>query len=139
MTLDYAIRLARKRAFGGVCSLREGEAQEYHKMALAALEAQRDGAAPVVRCRDCKHLNVINRPDLYARCCKTNTEFLPFELDTREHFCGRTVAAMDELEISCMTCKYRKDVFVPCEWLAVQKIITMPPCPRYERAEEQNG
>lgn len=35
MTLEYAIRLARKWAFGGVCSLREGEAQEYHKMALA--------------------------------------------------------------------------------------------------------
>lgn len=27
---------------------------------------------------------------------------------------GRTVAAMDEREISCMTCKYRKGVFVPC-------------------------
>lgn len=46
MTLEYAIRLARKWAFGGVCSLREGEVQEYHKMALAALEAQMDGAVP---------------------------------------------------------------------------------------------
>lgn len=55
MTLEYAIRLARKWAFGGVCSLREGEAQEYHKMALAALEAQRDGAVPVVRCRECRY------------------------------------------------------------------------------------
>ncbi len=43
MTLDHAIRLARVWAFGGVCTLQEGEAQEYHKMALAALEAQRDG------------------------------------------------------------------------------------------------
>lgn len=47
MNLDRAIRLARAWAFGGVCSLREGEAQEYHKMALAAIEAQRDGAVPV--------------------------------------------------------------------------------------------
>ena len=45
-------------------------------------------AVPVVRCRDCKHLNVVNRKELYANCPKRNTVFLPFELDTREHFCS---------------------------------------------------
>ena len=45
-------------------------------------------AVPVVRCRECKHLNVVNRKELYAHCPKTNTMFLPFELDTREHFCS---------------------------------------------------
>ena len=45
-------------------------------------------AVPVVRCRECKHLNVVNRKELYAHCQKTNTLFLPFELDTREHFCS---------------------------------------------------
>lgn len=45
-------------------------------------------AVPVVRCRECKHLNVVNRKELYAYCPKTNTVFLPFELDTREHFCS---------------------------------------------------
>ena len=45
-------------------------------------------AVPVVRCRECKHLNVLNREELYAHCPKTNTVFLPFELDTREHFCS---------------------------------------------------
>lgn len=45
-------------------------------------------AVPVVRCRECKHLNVINQPKLYANCPKTNTVFLPFELDTRTHFCS---------------------------------------------------
>lgn len=45
-------------------------------------------AIPVVRCRECKHLNVVNRKELYAHCPKTNTVFLPFELDTREHFCS---------------------------------------------------
>ena len=45
-------------------------------------------AVPVVRCRECKHLNVVNRKELYAHCPKTNTAFLPFELDTREHFCS---------------------------------------------------
>ncbi len=55
MNLERAIRLARVWAFGGVCSLQEGEAQEYHKLALAALEAMRDGTVPVVRCGECKH------------------------------------------------------------------------------------
>ena len=45
-------------------------------------------ATPVVRCQECKHLNVINNPKLYAHCPKTNTVFLPFDLDTREHFCS---------------------------------------------------
>ena len=45
-------------------------------------------AVLVVRCRECKHLNVLNRKELYAHCPKTNTVFLPFELDTREHFCS---------------------------------------------------
>ena len=45
-------------------------------------------AVPVVRCLECKHLNVVNRKELYAHCPKTNTVFLPFELDTREHFCS---------------------------------------------------
>ena len=42
----------------------------------------------VVRCKDCKHLNVLNRKEIYAHCPKTNTVFLPFELDTRTHFCS---------------------------------------------------
>ena len=51
-------------------------------------EAPTIDAVPVVRCRECKHLNVVNRKELYAHCPKTNTVFLPFELDTREHFCS---------------------------------------------------
>lgn len=46
MTLERAIRLAQRWAFGGVCTLREGEAQEYHKMALAALRAQQEREDP---------------------------------------------------------------------------------------------
>ena len=44
--------------------------------------------APVVRCRECKHLNVVNNEKLYAHCPKTNTVFLPFQIDTRTHFCS---------------------------------------------------
>ena len=45
-------------------------------------------ATPVVRCKDCKHLCVWNRKDIYAFCPKTNIVFLPFEKDTRTFFCG---------------------------------------------------
>ena len=45
-------------------------------------------AVEVVRCRECKHLNVLSRKELYAHCPKTNTVFLPFGLDTRKHFCS---------------------------------------------------
>ena len=33
---------------------------------------------------------------------------------------------------TCSTCKYRKDTFVPCDWLSAQKTVIVPPCPRYE-------
>ena len=42
MTDERAIRLAREWAFGGVCTLREGEAQEYHKRCLDALLRQQE-------------------------------------------------------------------------------------------------
>ena len=45
-------------------------------------------AVSVVRCKDCKNLRVHNTKELYAFCSKTNTAFLPFELDTRTHFCS---------------------------------------------------
>lgn len=32
----------------------------------------------------------------------------------------------------CANCMNRKDKLVPCDWLAEQKTIVMPPCPRYE-------
>ena len=45
-------------------------------------------AVVVTRCKDCKHLRVWNRKDIYAFCPKTNIVFLPFEKDTRTFFCG---------------------------------------------------
>ncbi len=45
-------------------------------------------AVVVTRCKDCKHLCVWNRKDMYAFCPKTNIAFLPFEQDTRTFFCG---------------------------------------------------
>ena len=40
MTRERATRLAQKWASGGVCTLKDGEAQEYHKLALSALLEQ---------------------------------------------------------------------------------------------------
>ena len=60
----------------------------YDLLKLKVNNAPTISAVPVVRCRECKHLNVINDPKLYAHCPKTNTVFLPFDLDTREHFCS---------------------------------------------------
>ena len=42
MTREYAIRLADNFANGRVCSLREGEAQDYHKMCMEALLDQQE-------------------------------------------------------------------------------------------------
>jgi cytochrome c-type biogenesis protein CcmH/NrfF len=42
----------------------------------------------LIRCKDCKYLDVINSNALYARCEKHGIEFLPFEDDTRECFCS---------------------------------------------------
>lgn len=42
----------------------------------------------VVRCKDCKHLKIFNSNDLYAFCLKTEYKFLPFQTDTRTHFCS---------------------------------------------------
>lgn len=51
-------------------------------------EAPTVDAVVVTRCKDCKHLCVWNRKDIYAFCPKTNIVFLPFEQDTRTFFCG---------------------------------------------------
>lgn len=45
-------------------------------------------AVVVTRCEDCKYLRVWNQKDLYAFCPKTNFVFLPFQADTRTHFCS---------------------------------------------------
>lgn len=55
--------------------------------ALIARQPAAD-VAPVVHCCDCKHLRIHNNEEVYACCSKTGYIFLPFETDTREHFCA---------------------------------------------------
>ena len=42
----------------------------------------------VVRCKDCKHLEIINSREVYAKCRMTDLEFKTFDIDTRKHFCS---------------------------------------------------
>ena len=42
MTIERAKQLAKQWANGYVCSLREGEAEEYHKLCFSALRAQQE-------------------------------------------------------------------------------------------------
>ena len=63
----------------------------YHLTNYATLilrEAPTVDAVVVTRCKDCKYLRVWNQKDLYAFCPKTNFVFLPFQADTRTHFCS---------------------------------------------------
>ena len=43
--------------------------------------------APVVHCKDCQHIHVLNTSEIYAMCDKTNFFFQPFGVDTREFGC----------------------------------------------------
>ena len=42
----------------------------------------------LVRCKDCKHLLVINGNELYATCRKSVMQFDSFGVDTREFYCA---------------------------------------------------
>lgn len=43
----------------------------------------------VVRCKDCKHLEIINGPHIYARCNLHEFPIISFGvIDTREWFCA---------------------------------------------------
>ena len=42
----------------------------------------------VVRCKDCRHLDVWNLKNIYAVCSKHGITFEPFEDDIRTHFCS---------------------------------------------------
>lgn len=55
---------------------------------VSAINKLRRRSKLVTRCKDCKHLCVWNRKDMYAFCPKTNIAFLPFEQDTRTFFCS---------------------------------------------------
>lgn len=63
------------------------------RMAADLLENARLRCRPEDRCVSCEYLKVYNTDTLYAECTKLGTKFLPFELDTREHYCSCYSAA----------------------------------------------
>lgn len=65
MTDEYALRLAGRWAQGYVCSLRDGEAQEYHKACAVALQERVDRER---ECNGCVH----NEDETYLcyRCAR---------------------------------------------------------------------
>lgn len=87
---EYIKREAALRAVQGQRSPCRSPAQNRMLDCLKAAVIRIPAAdvAPVVRCKDCKHLCVWNRKDIYAFCPKTNIVFLPFEKDTRTFFCS---------------------------------------------------
>lgn len=68
------------------CAVTVATAKRLIRHALTVAPAA--DVAPVTRCKDCKYLRVWNQKDLYAFCPKTNFVFLPFQADTRTHFCS---------------------------------------------------
>ena len=45
-------------------------------------------AVEVVRCVDCRHLEVVNKEPVYAVCEKNNHTFYLWQEDTRKFFCA---------------------------------------------------
>ena len=42
----------------------------------------------VVKCAECKHLEIINKAPIYAKCMKHGIVFELWQEDTRENFCS---------------------------------------------------
>lgn len=42
----------------------------------------------------------------------------------------------DRVMTRCETCKHRKDIYVPCDWLSKLETVLVSGCPRFERDEK---
>lgn len=81
--------LCEKCIHGDICAIQCGCDEEDERALTYCSEFKsKDDVVEVVRCKDCKHLNVLNLCNIYAICEKTNSLFEPFKTDTREHFCS---------------------------------------------------
>ena len=54
----------------------------------AYCEGARRAKNSIVRCKDCRHLEVCNTEYTYAMCHKHHIRFEPFEDDTRNNYCS---------------------------------------------------
>jgi hypothetical protein len=62
-----------------------------------------------VRCAECKHLDIINKAPIYAKCKKHEIAFELWQDDTREHYCSWG-ERKDGMRMTCKDCLYFKDV-----------------------------
>lgn len=69
MTDEYALRLAEKWAQGYVCSLRDGEAQEYHKACAVALHEREERSNGCVWCEYFATAHLPNEPENKFNYC----------------------------------------------------------------------
>lgn len=56
--------------------------------AIEALEQPTVDAVTVVRCSECKYLNIVNGKEVYAFCGNLPVLFFMFDVDTREFYCA---------------------------------------------------
>lgn len=66
---------------------RDTAISQLEEYGIGFAEKKRD-LVEVVRCKDCKHCEVLNTKDFYAICNRLDILFEPFEDDTRTHFCA---------------------------------------------------
>lgn len=90
MTIEKAIRLARKWAAGHVCTLKEGEAQEYHQMCAEALEKSRwisvEERLPQETGEVCRVVNLMMDNGLETAGWLNDITGLGYFLDSRSSF-----------------------------------------------------
>lgn len=59
------------------------------EQAISVLESSPTiDAVPVVRCSECKYLNIVNGKEVYAFCGNLPVMFFMFDVDTREFYCA---------------------------------------------------
>lgn len=95
MTLDKAIHTAKVWADGGVCTLRDGEVQEYHKLALDALRVQADAENPKTLVEHVWKGVYMSSPSSYVGTCSVCGMSNDIPPPMLAHYCPNCGAKMD--------------------------------------------
>ena len=87
---DLKMALQYDASYGYCCEHIDGSDVGYsQKELLCCIDCQPTvDAVPVVRCYECKNLEMINNEGVFAKCNKHNMLFLLWEDDIREKFCS---------------------------------------------------
>ena len=108
MTIERAKQLAKQWANGYVCSLREGETEEYHKMCLSALQEQQQLES--------------NEPLTMDELREMDGEPVYIHSDTFPGDCGwRVVKKASVLDIQFTDCDCLLFTFYGKSWIAYRR------------------